>query len=185
MNAYDLPTSLTVGGVDYPIRYGWRAVMDALVACADPDLDDVGRAYCLLTILFPDFKDIPAEHWNEACQKACDFIDCGQVKDTGSKPQLISWEQDAALIIPEVNKIAGKEVRTDPNIHWWTFFGCFMSIGEGLFASVLNVRGKKATHKKLEKWEKEFYNANKAMIDFQTGNAEEIRAEKDELKKWL
>jgi hypothetical protein len=185
MTAYDLPTSLVVGGVGYPIRYGWRAVLDVLIACADPELDDNGKARCMITIMFPDYEKIPAEHIAEACKKVCEFIDCGQVKDDKPKPQMISWEQDAAIIIPEINKVAGKEVRIDPNIHWWTFFGWFMSIGEGLLASVLNIRGKKATNKKLEKWEKEFYNANKAMIDFHAPDSEEIRQEKDEILKWL
>lgn len=185
MIAYDLPTSLTVGGVGYPIRYGWRAVMDVLAACADPELDDNYKAYCMLTIMFPDFEKIPGEHMEEACQKVSEFIDCGRKRDDTPKPQMISWEQDAAIIIPEINKIAGREVRLDPNIHWWTFFGWFMSIGEGLLASVLNIRSKKAAHKKLEKWEQEFYNENKAMIDFKTPDSETIRGEKDEILKWL
>lgn len=185
MNAYDLPTSLSVGGVDYAIRFGWRAVLDVLIACSDPQLDNASKAYCMLAILFPDFDKIPAQFLEEACEKATDFIDCGQVKESGNKPRLISWEQDAAIIIPEINKVAGKEVRLDPTIHWWTFFGWFMGIGEGLLASVLNVRSKKATHKPLEKWEKEFYNANKAMIDFTAEASEEVIAEKSEIMKWL
>ena len=185
MTAYDLPTSLVVGEVSYPIRYGWRAVLDVLIACADPELDDKCKAYCMLSIMFPDFEKIPDEHLEEACQKACSFIDCGQVKDDKPRPRMISWEQDAAIIIPEINKVAGKEVRIDPNIHWWTFFGWFMSIGEGLLASVLNIRSKKAANKKLEKWEKEFYNENKAMVDFTTPDLQEIQKEKSEILKWL
>ena len=123
--------------------------------------------------------------YRRSVPKVAEFIDCGQKRDDTPKPQMISWEQDAPLIIPAVNKVAGREVRIDPNIHWWTFFGWFMSIGEGLFASVLNIRGKKAANKKLEKWEKEFYNANKDMIDFKTPETEAVRAEKDEILKWL
>ena len=185
MNAYDLPTSLTIGGVGYPIRYNWRAVLDVLAACADPELDDRYKAYCMLTIMIPDFERIPEEHWEEACKKVSEFIDCGRPEDKTPKPQLISWEQDAGIIMPEINKVAGKEVRLEPDVHWWTFFGWFMSIGEGVFASVLNVRSKKASHKKLEKWEQEFYNANKAIIDFKTSDSVEIREEKDEMLKWL
>ena len=185
MNAYDLPTSLTIGGVDYPIRYGWRAVLDVLIACSDPDLDDASKAYCMLTILYPDFEKIPQQFLEEACKRASDFIDCGQIRDDGNKPRLISWEQDAGIIIPEINKVAGKEVRLDPTTHWWTFWGWFQGIGEGLLSSVISVRSKKASHKPMEKWEKEFYNANKAMVDFRTEDAEEIQAEKDEIRKWL
>lgn len=188
MSAYDLPTSLRVGEVDYAIRYNWRAVLDALSACADPELDDQHKALCLLMIMYPDWKSIPKDLLNEACEKACEFIDCGQIDDGKPKPKMIDWEQDAPLIIPEINKVAGREVRLEPNIHWWTFFGWFMGIGDGLLASVLHIRKKKATRKKLEKWEQDFYNENRALIDMSKptkDEAAEIRAEKDKILKYL
>lgn len=185
MNAYDLPTSLTIGGVAYPIRYGWRAVLDILVACADPELDEQGKAICLFTILFPDWNKIPPELRYEACEKACEFIDCGQKDDGKAKPRMIDWDQDAAIIIPEINKVSGREIRLDPNVHWWTFFGWFMGIGDGLLASVLHIRQKKMKGKKLEKWEQEFYTANRSIVDMTTPETEEVKKEKEDLLKWL
>lgn len=185
MITYDLPTSLTIGEVEYRIRYNWRAVLDILVACADPELDDAGKAECMIRILYPDWKDIPEYLLAEACEKACEFIDCGQKDDGKPKPKMIDWEQDASIIVPEINKVAGREIRLDPNIHWWTFFGWFMGIGDGLLASVLHIRQKKAKHKKLEKWEQEFYNANKTLIDMKAPETEEIRKEKDSILKYL
>ena len=183
--AYDLPTSLTIGEVVYPIRYNWRAVLDALIACADPELDGEGKAICILTILFPTWKEIPADRLTEALQRACEFIDCGQKDDGKTKPKMIDWEQDAAIIIPEINKVAGKEIRLDPNIHWWTFFGWFMGIGDGLLASVLHIRSKKSKGEKLEKWEQDFYKANKAIVDMKAPETEEIRKEKENILKFL
>jgi hypothetical protein len=129
MMAYDLPTSLYIGEVEHPIRYNWLAVLDILAACADPELDDAEKALCVLQIFYPNWEEIPSDRLQEACKKACDFIDCGQKDDGKPKPKMIDWEQDAPIIIPEINKVAGKEVRLDPNIHWWTFFGWFMGIG--------------------------------------------------------
>ena len=60
-----------------------------------------------------------------------------------------------------------------------------MSIGDGRLASVLHIRQKKARHKKLEKWEQEFYNENKHLVDFTTPETEEIRREKDSILKYL
>lgn len=185
MSAYDLPTSLTVGGVGFPIRYQWRAVLDALIACADPDLDDNGKAECIFRIIYPDYKKIPPEQRAEALRKACDFIDCGQADPGKAKPKMMDWAQDAPVIIAEVNKVAGREVRADPNIHWWTFFSWFMGIGDGVFASILHIRGKRAKHKKLDEWEQQFYNENRHMIDFDKQETEEIRAEKDKILKYL
>lgn len=185
MNAYDLPTSLVIGEVAYPIRYQWRPVMDALIACADPELDEQSKAFCMLRIMFPTLEEIPEERLQEACEKASAFIDCGQKNDGKQGPKMIDWEQDAAVIIPEINKVAGREIRLDPNIHWWTFFGWFMGIGDGLLASVLHIRSKKAKGKKLEKWEQEFYKANKALVDMKASETEEIRAEKDRILQIL
>jgi hypothetical protein len=60
-----------------------------------------------------------------------------------------------------------------------------MGVGDGVLASVINVRQKKAKHKKLETWEQEFYNANKEMIDLKAPETEEERKEKESILKWL
>lgn len=183
--SYDLPTELNIGGEIFEIRYGWRAVMDILTAMNDPDLDEQGKALVMLQIMYPDWEKIPPEHMEEAMQKACDFIDCGQKDDGKQKPKMLDWEQDAEIIIPEINKVAGREVRLDPNIHWWTFWGWFMSIGEGLFSEVLNIRQKKAKGKKLETYEREFYNENRSIIDMKKPETEEEREEKENMMKYL
>ena len=185
MITYDLPTSLIIGEVAYQIRYDWRAVLDILIACADPELDNASKAECIIKIFYPNWDEIPEYLLAEACEKACEFIDCGQKDDGKPKPKMIDWEHDASIIVPEINKVAGREIRLDPNIHWWTFFGWFMGIGDGLLASVLHIRQKKSNHKKLEKWEQEFYNANKALIDMEAPETEEIRKEKDNILKYL
>lgn len=185
MGAYDLPTSLPIGGVDFPIRYGWRTAMDIFAAFNDPDLDEDMKTDVMLRILYPNWMDIPPRGIQEAIEKACYFLDCGMKPDKKNRPRTMDWEQDAPLIIPAVNSIAGKEVRLDPNIHWWTFFGWYMSIGDGLFASVLHIRSKKAKGKKLEKHEEEFYRENKSIIDLRMAESEEVRQEKEDILKWL
>ena len=185
MNAYDLPSSLTVGGRVYAIRTGWRAVMDIFAAMNDQDLEDMGKQIALLTILYPEHDSIPAEDIPEAIARACEFLDCGQRPDSEHRPRLIDWEQDAALIMPAVNAVAGKDVRCDPNLHWWTFFGMFMNVEGGLFGNVLHIRQKKAKGKKLEKQEEEFYRENRKIIDLGKKETSEIRAEKDNILKYL
>lgn len=186
MSAYDLPSSLTIGGRDYSIRYQWRPIIDILIAMNDPDLsEDWQKVQVMLEILYPDFELIPDEYTEEAIHKACEFIDCGYKDDGKPKPKMIDWEKDASVIIPEINQVANMEVRLNPNLHWWTFFGWFMKIGDGLLGSILHIRQKKAKGKKLEKWEQEFYKENKDLIDMKAPETEEIRAEKDSILKWL
>ena len=185
MDVYDLPTSLILGEVAYSIRYGWRVEMDIFAAFNDPDLDDEMKTEAMCRILYPDYDRIPLRHRQEAIQKACEFLDCGMKRDGKVRPRSMDWEQDAALIIPAVNAVANREIRMDPNIHWWTFFGWYMSIGEGLFASVLHIRQKKLKGKKLEKHEEEFYRDNRHLIDLTRPDSEEVRREKENILKWL
>lgn len=185
IDRWSLPKALNIGGKGYPIRYQFGAVLDVLTAYGDPELEDDEKVEVLLTIMYPDFPEIPQEYVTEAFQKACEFIDCGQKDEGKPKPRLMDWNKDADIIIPAINKVAGMEVRANPELHWWTFWGFFMSIGESLFSSVLHIRRKKANRKKLEKWEEEFYRENKDLIDMRTPETEEIKAEKENILKWL
>ena len=186
MNSYDLPTSLTIGEVAYPIRYGWRAVMDIFAAFNDPELDDEGKTDVMLRILYPDWQEIPWEHLREAVEKASQFLDCGQTREKDPKPRLVDWEQDAAIILPAVNHAnGGRDVRLTPDLHWWTFFGLYMSIEGGVFSTVLHIRQKRAKGKKLEKWEEDFCRDNKNLVEIRTPETAEDRAVKENMMKWL
>lgn len=186
MNAFDLPTSLTIGEVDHPIRCGWRAVMDIFSAFNDPELEQEDKTEVMLRIFFPRWREIPFRDYAQAVEKACAFIDCGYRRDEEQKrPRIVDWAQDAPLIIPEINKIANTDVRIDQNLHWWTFFGWYMAIEGGLFGTVLRIRQKKADHKKLDKWEEEFYRKNKHLVDIEKPLTAEEKKVQDYFDKWL
>lgn len=182
---WTLPKALNVGGKDYPIRYQFGAILDILAAYSDPELDSDEKVEVMLTILFPDLAEIPLCHIQEAVKKGSEFIDCGQKSDGRPKPKMMDWNQDADIIIPAINKVAGMEVRATPDLHWWTFWGFFMSIGDSLFSTVLHVRRKKLSGKKLDKWEEEFYRENRILVDIKTPETEEEKAEKARLLKLL
>lgn len=171
-SAWEFPTSLNIGGVDYEIRTDYRAVLDLLTALADPELTDEDEqvtAYMqnrvMLEIMFPQCDDIPLEHMHEALEKVTEFIDMG-ISDDRKKPKTMDWEQDAPILIPAINRVLNCEIRAQKYIHWWTFLGAYMEIGESLFSNIVHIRQKKASGKKLEKWEQDFYNDNKSLIDF-------------------
>ena len=173
MNVWNFPTSLDIGGVEYEIRTDYRVILDLLMALNDPELSDSDNkmsAYMqsrvILEIMFPDCDNIPQEHIQEALDKVAEFIDMG-IGDDSKKPKTMDWEQDAPIIIPAINKVLNKEIRAEKYMHWWTFLGAYMEIGEGLFSNVIHIRQKKAKGKKLEKWEQDFYKENKSLIDFQ------------------
>lgn len=185
MIGYELPTSLNVGGVDFAIRTDFRAILDILIAQNDSELNEEEKAWAMLEILYEDSDSIPFANLTEACEKAVEFIDCGQKSDGKTQPKLVDWEQDAPLIIPAINKVAHTEIRSLSYLHWWTFISYYMEIGESIFSNVVSYRDKRAKHKKMEKYEKEFYKENKSLIDFKTHISEEEQKKKKNLEKWL
>lgn len=185
MSAWELPVSLNVGGRDWKIRTDFRAVLDILKYFDDPEYDPDEQWMICLDILYEDFEHMPQSEWNEAAEKAIEFIDMG-IKDDGKrKPHTVDWEYDAPVILPAINKVLGTEVRATSYMHWWTFLGAYMEIGESLFSQVVNIREKKTRHKKLEKYEQEFYNANRNLINIPKRYSEEERREIEAIEKWL
>ena len=63
--------------------------------------------------------------------------------------------------------------------------GYFMEIREGVFSQVLSLRQKKQKHKKLEKWEQEFWGSNKDLCVLKPRLSKEEKEERDRLNALL
>ena len=161
-----LPLALDVGGRSYPVRADFRSVLRIVEAFADDELTPEDKIYVCLRQLYKEFESIPPEDYAEAYEKAVWFINCGQPESNRQGPKVVDWKKDEQLIFPAVNKVAGKEVRAETFMHWWTFMGCFQSIDrEDTYGYVLMLRQKKAKGKQLEKWEQEYWNNNRDICD--------------------
>lgn len=186
MNAYTLPKSLNISGKEYSIRTDFRDILEILIAINDPDLQGWEKQEIMFRIIYPEYFSIPSGDYEEACKKAAEFIDCNRTEENKRpQPKIIDWEQDAGIVIPAVNKVAGKEVRALDYLHWWTFLGYFMEIEDGLASQVWAIRQKKAKGKKLEKWEKEFEQNNPGLVKLKKQYSEEQKREIANLEKWL
>lgn len=179
MSAWELPLSLRVGGTDWKIRTDFRAILDILKYFNDPEYELDERWEICLDILYEDYENMPADLKQEAAEKAAEFIDMGINDDGRNQPCIMDWQQDATVIITAVNKVLGTEVRAAEHMHWWTFLGAYMEIGQCLFSQIVNIRQKKAKGKKLDKWEQEFYRENKDMVDLQKKYTEEEKKEQE------
>ena len=179
---YHLPQSLTVCGSEYEIRSDYRAVLDICTALSDPELSDQEKAMILLDVFYPGFCEMPQAHYQEAIQKCFWFINCGDEQQTKKAPKLMDWEQDFAYIVAPINRVIGQEIRAIPYLHWWSFISAYYEIGDCLFAQIVSIRNKKARGKKLDKWEQEFYQNNRALVDLKQRYTE---AEEYLLKQWI
>lgn len=165
-----LPRALELAdGLEHPIRWDYRAVLDLFEALNDPDVGDRERGLYLLTILYEDLEAIPRESWGSAVERGLWFLNGGEAQTRKKAPKLMDWEQDLPVIIPAINRVAGVEVRELPELHWWTFLGYYQEIGgECTFAQVVGIRDKLLRGKRLEKHEREYYERNRNLIDLRT-----------------
>ena len=179
---YELPKSLDVCGVKYEIRSDFRAVLDICAALSDTDLNDQEKAYVCLDILYPAFREMPVEHYEEAIKMCFWFINCGNEEDnTRNAPKLMDWEQDFQYIVAPINRVVGTEIRAVEYMHWWSFISAYYEIGDCTFAQIVRIRDKKAKGKKLDKAEQEWYKENRRMVDMKQSFSE---SEKAILKEW-
>lgn len=165
-----LPKSLEVNGVDYEIRTDFRNILTIFEAFEDPDLTDQDKAFVLMARVFADLGKIPKKDYTAAYEAAVKFIEGGSAtKGRKTNYRLFNWIKDEQLIFPAVNKVAGCEVRLAEYMHWWTFLGYFGNVDkDDLWSFVLSIRQKRAKGKKLEKWEREFLNANRDLCSIES-----------------
>lgn len=189
-----LPTSVFANGKEYKIRTDYRDVIHLFEAISDPELNNMGQPYknsmivtMYLVILVPNYKDIPKDDTMEVVNALIDFLDMGQKHDkyAEKKPKIMDWSQDAPLIIPEINKTIGYDVRSVEYMHWWTFLGYYMTIGESTFSFVLNIRKKRLEGRKLEDYEIRWMSEHMDLIELRQRLTEEEQIELEEESKAL
>lgn len=79
---WTLPDSVEVHGATYSIRTDYRCILDILTDLSDPEADGQDRALAVLIGLYPDFDNMPPDHWEDAISEGLRFINC----DSGDAP---------------------------------------------------------------------------------------------------
>lgn len=184
---YDLPTSVFVEDKEYKIRDAgdFRVVLDCFSALGDIEMGEDYRILASLVIFYEEFTEddifgITEDILTSLVREMFRFFNCGQDEpDNANSPKLIDWDKDVQIIMSGINNVAGKEVRLEPYVHWWTFMGYYMAIGESVLATVVSIRNKIVKGKKLEKWEEEFKRENPKYFNWNSKSVEE--RELDEL----
>lgn len=181
MNPWRLPTSAVIGGVRHEINADFRDVLEIISTLNNEDIPEFMRWYIAIGLFYEG--EIPDKDQQEAVDYLTEFISYGESGKPG--PKLLDWDQDAKIIIADVNKTAGQEIRNIPFLHWWSFMSYFHAIGEGQFSTVISIRKKLKNKKKMEKWEKDYYKENKDQIDLKEKISAKQQAEIDNLNAYL
>lgn len=190
---FDIPTNIVIEGRQFNIREGgdYRMVLDCFSILNDEQLDKDERIAGCLMIFYEDFDDVRdvfllnEQLLLELIKEMFKFFNCGQEEtDTKNSPRLIDWEKDEQLVCSAINKVACQEVRAVDYMHWWTFIGYYMAIGESSLATVVSIRYKIVHGKKLEKYEKDFKKDNPQYFHWNKKTIEQREAEDYIIKMW-
>ena len=159
---FSLPATVEIDGRSYGIRADFRVILEIFVMLDDPDLTDADKTEALLRMFY---IERPSD--SEAAITAfVSFADpCGSGNKEKPHTRLISWSQDFDLMVAPINHILNTECRSLPYLHWRTFLAAYLEIPpESVFARVLRIREKLRTGKKLEKYERSWYNRNRDLV---------------------
>lgn len=182
MTGYTLPVTARIGEQEFHLRPDFRNVLQILTWLERQELPEFLR-WRIAVELFYEEK-VEKTHLSEAAEYLARFL---RAEEEESAPglRLFSWEQDARHIIAGVNKVAGRELRQETFVHWWTFLSWFHAMGEGSFLTLVSIREKLAKGKTLEAWEQEFYRQNKQQVTLQVREDPLTRQEKEALLRRL
>lgn len=178
---WQLPVEAGIGGRTYPLHTDFRDVLEIISYLEDGELPEFLRWQIAVGLFFEG--GVPEDHWQEAMEFLAAFIRCGEPDRPG--PKLIDWQQDAPLIIADINRVSGQEVRAVKYMHWWTFLSWFHGIGQGQLSTVVAIREKLRKGKKLEDWERQFYRENKDRVDLKRRYTRQEIAERERLERLL
>jgi hypothetical protein len=190
---FDIPTNIVIEDRQFNIREGgdYRMVLDCFSILNDNDLKKDERIIGCLMIFYEDFDSPSDIFWMEEetvkslITEMFRFFNCGQdEKDVKNSPRLINWEKDEQLVCSAVNKVACQEIRAVKYMHWYTFMGYYMAIGESALATVVSIRHKIVKGKKLEKYERDFKNENPQYFKWDRKTVEEHEAQDWVLEMW-
>lgn len=183
MTGFTLPRQAVIGGKTYAIHTDFREILEIFSYLEDPDLPEYIRWQVALGLFYED--PLEDDHFLQGAEYFVWFANGGKEDTQPAGPKLLDWERDAQMIVADVNKVAGREIRELSYIHWWTFLAWFHGIGDGQLSTVISIRQKRQEGKKLDGWEEDFYRRNKATVDLPAKLSREEQEEKKRLLSLL
>ena len=189
MIEYELPTSVILNNTAHAIRKDgdFRMVLDCFKLLQDVELDENERILACLVVFYDELDGVESVHQlgdiEEAVKQMFSFFNCNQ-SAVGIKAEgkVIDWDKDAMMVISAVNKVAGKEIRAEKYVHWWTFMSYYMAIGDSPLATIVNIRRKRIQGKKLEKYEQDYVKENPELFRIEQTYTQEEQDFLDEIQ---
>lgn len=189
---YELPISVDIAGQSFAIRDkgDFRMVLDCFAMLNDYNVEFKERIAGALMTFYDGIKELSdlekLGDLEEAVKEMYKFFNCEtpEVEQSHKDYKLIDWEIDEMLVSSAINQVIGKEIRSEPYVHWWTFMGYYMAIGECTLSTVVSIRHKIAASEKLEKYEKKFRIENPQYFTFDVRSKRQQEDEAEIRRLW-
>ena len=191
--SYGLPVSIFIESREYPVRNrgDYRVILDCFDALNNIEMPREYRIATAAAIFYDDcdgiesIQDVFGNDYIQAVEKMFDFFNTNQ-SGVGIKCnfRLIDWNNDSQIVCAAVNSVAHTEVRSLDYAHWFTFVGWYMSVGESVLATVVEIRNKIMTGQKLEKHEQKFRQECPHYFIWNNKTAEQIEEDNEIMALW-
>lgn len=183
MTGFSLPRQALIGGKIYGLHTDFRDILEIFSYLENPDMPEFIRWQVAMALFYRE--PLEAAHFREGVDWFFWFVNGGKEENSAAAPKLLDWEQDAQMIVADINKVAGQEIRAMPYVHWWTFLSWFHGIGQGQLSTVVSIRQKRLEGKPLSDWEADYYRRNRDVVDFREKLSREEQEEKKRLMDML
>lgn len=181
MDLWQLPKEAVLNGTIYPHKTDYRQMLKLIALLSDESRPAHLRWLTALCYFYERRIPVPLEA--QAMTYLGQFLSCGEEGTPG--PKLLDWNTDAPEIIADINAVAGREIRSEPYLHWWSFLSFFHGIREGRLSQLVAIRDKLRRGKRLEPYEQEYYIRNKAKVRLRPAESPEDTAHRQALEALL
>lgn len=179
---WTLPKKAEFDGHVYGLNTDYRDILE-IIGYLNDDMPEFLRWQVALALFYKE--PVADADQGAAIDFLALFIAGGETVEDTAGARLMDWQQDAAAIISDINKVAGREIREMPYLHWWTFLSWFHSIGDGQLSALVQIRDKRRRGQKLTEAEQEFCRANRKRVELAKHYTREEIDQQERLKKLL
>lgn len=191
-----LPKKVEVDGVYYKIDTDFRTALSVMDMYNDGALSAYDKHIIAIKTMYTTrnksgklVTNIP-ENIVGAAEALVAFLNGSRLEDESneevssaseekSKIPILDYYEDEKLLFSAVNKVAGKEVRAEKYMHWWTFIGLCSAIDDNSAIShIMSIRNKLLTpegKESLTPEDKRYIKENKKEFERFLHREEEIR----------
>lgn len=191
-----LPKKVEVDGVYYKIDTDFRTALSVMDIYNDGALSAYDKHIAAVQTMYTTKKksgklvtNIP-DNLVGAAEAIVAFLNGSRLGDEtneevsegsqeSSKIPILDYYEDEKLLFSAVNKVAGKEVRAEKYMHWWTFIGLCNAIDDNSSIShIMSIRNKLLTsegRKSLTPEDNRYIKENKKEFEKFIAKEEEAR----------